>query len=1033
MARFSFLKAFTRHVVALGCATATLPAFLGSTALAHEGDHVIVKSIADRLAGVREPVGSPRAAMTLDSVVSLVQSARGSAGEPLLPDGARLADATWNDRLLRLTINIPAAAAEWRIGPHDAETLCRALAQPFLADGNFAGIDLQLSLDGGPARGLAAFLKDEAAAALNAAAPNAIDEPILATHDFGPAESRGIGGPVANAARQPTGALSGVTVFIGAGHGWTAGASAWALQRPVLLGMNEDYGNIDQLNAFCAFAFNAGATVVPLRPAGWQPIQITIDQDDPATTYSGVWTDSGNPQFYENGVTNSGVAYRFSSAATVESATARYTPTFSVTDFYPVYTFVVASTNRVPQLYRIRHRGGVSEITVDHRNVGNGWVWLGNYYFVAGAEAWVEISNQSPVAGVVIADGIRFGGGFGDISRPGPNSISGYARDEEAQRYWAESELGNNAVGFASTIWDSAGLADIDDNIGTGARLAREMNQVPAGGVNSERWKRVHIEFHTNAFDSTARGQICLITNTGSTSNQTALATTLANEIDADMLILDDLFEHQWFDRGSPTLTSAYGAISTTNNSNEFDATIVEFAFHDNQQDAELLRDARVRAAMGKSCVQGVIRFLNNLPGSTVPLAFAPDTPRDVAVEDLGNGDVRVSWAAPLSNAARGDPATGYVIYQSDNGIAFGDPIVLGNVLQHTISGVGLGELRYFRIAATNAGGESMPSETLAVRRPTMGAGAVLVVNGFDRQRRQLNSTQTFTQPPAYNGQTIDRVIPRRSNANDYIIEHANALALNDYGFSSCSNDAVISGRVSLGSYAVVDWALGLESIEDDTLSPTEQTLLNSYLAAGGALFISGADIAFDLINQAGGASFATGTLQIGYSSNDANTFTVAPVAGSILAGLANIQFSPASGARFETREPDIFTVGSQGFACANYSGGGAGAAAVQLTTATYNAVSFGFPFEAIGSPVTRADVMDRVINFLLTATGPLPFDFNNDGDVDFQDFGTFRFCFRAPDLDYPSGNFCLEFDGDADFDVDIADFAQMQDVYTGP
>ena len=40
------------------------------------------------------------------------------------------------------------------------------------------------------------------------------------------------------------------------------------------------------------------------------------------------------------------------------------------------------------------------------------------------------------------------------------------------------------------------------------------------------------------------------------------------------------------------------GAISTGNNSNEFDATLIELAFHDNQQDAELLRDAGVRRAM---------------------------------------------------------------------------------------------------------------------------------------------------------------------------------------------------------------------------------------------------------------------------------------------------------------------------------------------------------------------------------------------------------------------------------------------------
>ena len=78
----------------------------------------------------------------------------------------------------------------------------------------------------------------------------------------GPGEHASLGGPTSNAARQPIGALSGVTVYCTAGHGWTAGDTAWYLQRPVLRDMCEDYGNLDVLNYFAAFAYNAGATVV---------------------------------------------------------------------------------------------------------------------------------------------------------------------------------------------------------------------------------------------------------------------------------------------------------------------------------------------------------------------------------------------------------------------------------------------------------------------------------------------------------------------------------------------------------------------------------------------------------------------------------------------------------------------------------------------------------------------------------------------------------------------------------------------------
>ena len=52
-------------------------------------------------------------------------------------------------------------------------------------------------------------------------------------------------GPIAPAARQPAGALSGRLVFMNSGHGWTYGPSTtWRLQRGTLLEMNEDYGNL---------------------------------------------------------------------------------------------------------------------------------------------------------------------------------------------------------------------------------------------------------------------------------------------------------------------------------------------------------------------------------------------------------------------------------------------------------------------------------------------------------------------------------------------------------------------------------------------------------------------------------------------------------------------------------------------------------------------------------------------------------------------------------------------------------------------
>jgi hypothetical protein len=492
-------------------------------------------------------------------------------------------------------------------------------------------------------------------------------------------------------------------------------------------------------------------------------------------------------------------------------------------------------------------------------------------------------------------------------------------------------------------------------------------------------------------------------------------------------------WEYAWYDRSAPTYTSAYGAICTPANGDEFDATIIEEAFHDDPTDAPLLRDDRVRAALGKATVQGITRFLHSLSGSTVPLAFAPDTPRDFRVLDAGSGNVTLAWAAPITDAAHGDPATGYVVYQSTDGRAFGSPIVLGNVLTTTISGIPVAETHYYQVAATNAGGESMPSAVLAVRRPADGQSNILIVNGFDRLRRQQNPIETFTHPPAYAGLSIERQQWRKSNAYNYVIQHGDALAANGYGFSSANHDAVIDSAVPLTDYMYVDWILGNESSEDATLTATEQSLLTTFLSNRRGVFITGSDLAYDLVGLSHGTAFCQNTLKVGYSTNDANTYQVSADPNGIFAGVSAFDFLPANGAPYDAYAPDIITARTGARRCVNYVGGGGGIAGVQYYGGAYNAVTFGFPFECITSATARAQIMQKVITFLQTAAGLLPFDYDHDGDVDLVDFNIFNACFLGPDNDYAAGHICLAEDSDGDMDVDLADFAAFQRTFTGP
>ena len=221
-------------------------------------------------------------------------------------------------------------------------------------------------------------------------------------------------------------------------HGRQPGTGEWSFQRSeeivggVPTEMIEDLGNVDQMTFLADYLFRAGATVVPMRPIGHQTNEIVMDNDDPGVTFvnAGAWTNSIAGIFY-------GSARRRSVQVrdhVCDGDGVRALPAEHVAEagFYPVYAWTRSGSDRATdQLYRVNHSGGITEVTVNHRRVGNGLVYLGTYYFEAGNSGYVDISNRSNSPGsVVIADMIRFGNGMGDINRG--DGVSTLPREDEA-------------------------------------------------------------------------------------------------------------------------------------------------------------------------------------------------------------------------------------------------------------------------------------------------------------------------------------------------------------------------------------------------------------------------------------------------------------------------------------------------------------------------------------------------------------------------------------------------------------------------
>ncbi len=783
-------------------------------------------------------------------------------------------------------------------------------------------------------------------------------------------------GPIQHARRQPAGALSNLIVFVSAGHGFVAHNSAWIVQRPLLHAMVEDMGNLDQMNLFAQYVFNAGGTVVPFRPLGYQTNEVVLDNVDAGVTWAGTWYNSSSPIFFGN--TNE-TPYRYAYISTnSETAVATYRPNIPARGEYPVYAWTRRGTDRVRQLYRIHHHGGVSEVRINHRRVGSGWVWLGNYFFESGTNGYVEISNHAPghynpASNVIIADAIRFGNGMGNINRG--FGVSGHPRELEASRYWVQHGTGQ---GMDPGLYDRPTLDDWDDNVGAPARMANYMNDATDGGY----WDRIYLGFHSNAGSGSSRGSMGL----HSTANpewkqdeQKAYGKALTDAIDAAMTWGGGgkLFIDTWGNNSANQYGASYGEISHDVNGN-MNSTIIEVGFHDNADDARLLRDPAARLTLARACYKGLVKHLNDNNPANVPYQLLPDPPTNVVARNDGPGNVTVSWMAPSTNPASGHAATGYVVYRSAAGDGFGNAVEIsgGSTTSHTFTSLG-GGTWYFRISAVNAGGESLPSEAVGVAMAPAGHAPHLVVNGFMRFDRNLSPTRYFANN--ING-NVTLVRPKHINRFDYIVPHGAVVRdAKQRFFDSCAHAAVISGAVSLTNYHAAYWILGEESTANETFSSTEQTLVAAFLNQGRCLFVSGAELAWDLGNLGSTADrlFLTNILRVAYGRDGAGTNRVTGVAGSIFDGLGPMDFDANGSMHYSVEWPDVFVPQHGAVSALKYGPSAAGpdVAAIQYSN-NYRLVVMGFPFETLLNAQQQRDLMARVLDFFGDAPG-------YDGDAD--------------------------------------------------
>ena len=787
------------------------------------------------------------------------------------------------------------------------------------------------------------------------------------------------------------GALSGKSVYLSPGHGWTYGAS-WATQRPNSLGLVEDFSNADGIDWFLVpYLLRAGALVVPVREIDPTTSMVILDDSDGATDPSrgkvvesgpaGVFSAStlkgwGHPTLPLTGAVNPFElgGNRLMDSAIQETARITFIPAVPVSGYYNVYiSYSMYSGRASDATVIVGHPGGETRFQVDQRRHGGTWVLLGRFYFEQGTDEQrgaVVFTNQSQDPGSTIsADAVRLGGGMGVIDRGG--GVSGQARADECSRYHAQ------LAGAPDTVYNASSGDDHTDDISTRSRFA---DWVHAPGEPA-----VFISHHSNAFNGVIRGTETYVygpnapdgtyqpTQTTLALGSDKLAKAVHNELIADVRAA---YEPGWADR---KVKSAYFGELNTANQDEMPAMLIETAFHDQPEDVDALKDAGFRRLVARAIYKGIVKYFAAEEGQ--PARLLPEPPRAVLARGTGPGQVTVSWRAPASGGELGDPATSYRVHQSAGGYAFDEGRDSGGKTSLVLSGLTPGRVLYLQVTAVNEGGESLPSPTLAVGVSAGGKVPLLLVTAADRIDASMNLQLTYP-----NLGTPDRLPLDHINNESYLVQHGAALAPSGVPFDACVHGAVDQAAVSLADYRMVLWQGGRGVAGKLALTQASRQALQAAATSGVSLVLSGSHLGRWLGGPAASPedqAFLGATLQASFVESASTVGQITPASNGLLSGLQPWSLSDWKTGPYEVPDTDVIAAASGATLEATYASPSAPAGAVvQRREGSRCTVLIAHPLESVAPVSRQAEIVAKILDHCGIEAPPIPDGGIPDGGV---------------------------------------------------
>jgi hypothetical protein len=680
--------------------------------------------------------------------------------------------------------------------------------------------------------------------------------------------------------------LSGRNIAMWHSHGWyyESSLNRWEWQRARLFGTVEDLYTMSYVIPYLVpMLENSGASVFIPRERDIQSLAVVVDNDkssDGGDFIVGpvVLSQESMPGFLLSDTIFSGTnpfkkGTSLGGIASSTDASFTYLPHFAGRGDYAVYVSYPFNQKNGKVIYDINHLGGTTSFTVDQRMGAGTWIYLGTFAFDAEKNierGSVMVRGMSKGA-FVAADAVRFGGGIGNVARRLPAvttgkklsatdggavssgvtqgavegakwQVSGRPRFVEAARYYLQY------AGAPESVYNiNKNSNDYNDDYMSRGEWVNWLRGSAAGdtpglGIPID----AAFAFHTDAGitpNDSVIGTLSIFSTVRDKGIFKNGRSKLASRDMSDIIqsqIVDDiraLYNPKWVRRGmwDKQYSEAWRP--------DVPVMLLELLSHQNFADMKYGLDPRFRFDVSRAIYKGFLRFL------AADYGFEPvvqPLPVDnLVVVEAGKGKVTLSWKPVTDPLEPSATPKSYRIYTRiddggfDNGVDCTGTSYQTNIEQ--------GKIYSFKVTAINDGGESFPSEVLAVGLAGENAPLALVVNGFDRVSapsfvdkddfagvawwddegvadkydlahvgRQYNFNRNSQwlddDSPGWGASHSDmegRVIA--GNTFDYTYLHGKALMNNGISFVSASDEAFVDDGFPLSGYSLVDVILGEE------------------------------------------------------------------------------------------------------------------------------------------------------------------------------------------------------------------------------